>query len=244
MFSVVCVCHSAYPLGSPCDHYPWCLGPHCAGPSPPWTSVVGPPAHPALAPAPYYWHLVANNWRPVQTCSLEDPSSALSNLCSVLNNSSTILSLIPPYPERSYVRTLNGNSITHSHSSGWLLFKVPQHTRKTSLFRDTWHYQIMLSIHLAIGIHRVRIIYMYLISLQKFQFYEVSGCCFDQMNVLMKGLIIFQWGGFELFCWTYSWDYCDCFGLLCTLVSHRFALIGNNILFETNETDNSTKVGK
>ena len=130
------------------------------GPQPPWTSVVGPPAHPALAPAPYYWHLVANNWRPVQTCSLEDPSSALSNLCSVLKNSSTIFSLIPPYPERSYVRTLNGNSITHSHSSGWLLFKVPQHTRKTSLFRDTWHYQIMLSIHLAIGIHRVRIIHV------------------------------------------------------------------------------------
>ena len=39
------------------------------------------------------------------------------------------------YPGRPYMRTskwMNGNSITHSHSLHWLLFEVPQCTRKTS----------------------------------------------------------------------------------------------------------------
>ena len=39
------------------------------------------------------------------------------------------------HPKRPYMRTLKGfnvNSITHSHYLDWLLFKVPQLTRKTS----------------------------------------------------------------------------------------------------------------
>ena len=39
--------------GSPCDHYPWCIGPHCTAPSTsdlripptPWTSDPGPPGN-------------------------------------------------------------------------------------------------------------------------------------------------------------------------------------------------------
>ena len=53
MFSLVSVCSQEE--GSPCDHYPWCIGPHCRalprhqtirnGSTPsPWTSYMWPPA--------------------------------------------------------------------------------------------------------------------------------------------------------------------------------------------------------
>ena len=50
-FSVMSVCHSVHGEGTGCilcDHYPWCNGPHC-------TVTTG-----------------GKDWRPVQTCSLED----------------------------------------------------------------------------------------------------------------------------------------------------------------------------
>ena len=75
--------------------YPWCLGPHCTTPA-----LAFPRHHTWVLPAPvhtYYWHLAANtgdlfklvhlrtpplvvtsggqHWRPVQTCTIEDPQS-------------------------------------------------------------------------------------------------------------------------------------------------------------------------
>ena len=52
--NVVCVCQSVD--GVPCGHYPWCIGPHCTGTPPPG----------------------GNDWRPVQTCSLQDPRMLIS----------------------------------------------------------------------------------------------------------------------------------------------------------------------
>ena len=65
IFSYVFACQSVSPQGSPCDHYPWCIGPHCTGspPPPPWTSDLG-----TLLLVTSGGH----NRRPVQICSPED----------------------------------------------------------------------------------------------------------------------------------------------------------------------------
>ena len=60
---------------SPCDHYPSCIGPHCTPhpPSPqPW-----PPRHQT-------WDTLlktsgGHHWRPIQTCSFEDPPLVLTS---------------------------------------------------------------------------------------------------------------------------------------------------------------------
>ena len=59
IFSVMCLC--LFTRGFPCDHYPWCIGPHCTGLLQPgsWsprTSDMGPSA------SDIYWPLL-------QTCS-------------------------------------------------------------------------------------------------------------------------------------------------------------------------------
>ena len=71
------VCLSVHRGGSPCNHYPWCIGPHCTGPpdppghqtlDQPQTSGVGPPA----MARPWRLLLVTcggDHWRPVNTCS-------------------------------------------------------------------------------------------------------------------------------------------------------------------------------
>ena len=67
MFSQVCVCLSTG--GSPCDHYPWCIGPHCTGssrhetwgpPGPPTTWDQGTPTGFTLALTP----LLMTSWWP------------------------------------------------------------------------------------------------------------------------------------------------------------------------------------
>ena len=68
MFSVISVCLSICQQRVPCNHYPWYFGPHCTAPHPtPNAQGIGP-----RCTGPWYWHLVAKNWRSVQTCSLED----------------------------------------------------------------------------------------------------------------------------------------------------------------------------
>ena len=53
--------------GVPCDHYLWCIGPHCTDPhsghgtSLDWTST------------PLLMTSGGHHWRPVQTCSLQEP---------------------------------------------------------------------------------------------------------------------------------------------------------------------------
>ena len=58
MFSVVSVSQSSVHGGSPCDHYPLCIGPHC-------TDLL------LVTSGGHYW-------RPVQTCSFEDTAGATS----------------------------------------------------------------------------------------------------------------------------------------------------------------------
>ena len=57
MFSLVSVCLSVHE-GSPCDHYPWCIGPFCTAPPPTtrWTSDLGPLLDPSAPQVT--WHLV------------------------------------------------------------------------------------------------------------------------------------------------------------------------------------------
>ena len=44
-FRLVCLLFCLYTGRSPCDHYPWCLEPHCAvTPLPPWISDLGSPS--------------------------------------------------------------------------------------------------------------------------------------------------------------------------------------------------------
>ena len=73
MFSVVCVCQPVYLYnvgGSPCDHYPWCIGPHCTRPAVPplliylWSSLETSPnlftsghSLPLLRPDIWWWLL-------------------------------------------------------------------------------------------------------------------------------------------------------------------------------------------
>ena len=81
MFSVVCVCLSFCSQGgSLCDHYPLYIGPVSTGPliqypptQGPAPSVQGPsPSHPIQGPSPLLVTYIGQDWRPVQTCSLED----------------------------------------------------------------------------------------------------------------------------------------------------------------------------
>ena len=51
-------------VGVSCDHYKWCIGPHCTVPY-----VQGP--------SPLLVISRGQNWRPVQTCSLKDPPPSL-----------------------------------------------------------------------------------------------------------------------------------------------------------------------
>ena len=63
--------------GSPCDHYPWCIGPHCTGPPMPTPrhKTWGPPmAHPTVGKwdqrTPHTWPLLVTFGRqPLETCS-------------------------------------------------------------------------------------------------------------------------------------------------------------------------------
>ena len=94
MFSYVSVSQSVCPQGALCDHYSWCIGTHCTRPH---TRPCPPPGHGTLEPLPP-WDLKdplpqlspldmgpqpwphpllvtswGHHWRPVQTCSLQDP---------------------------------------------------------------------------------------------------------------------------------------------------------------------------
>ena len=66
VFSRVCL----FTGGSLCDHYPWCIWPYYTGLPPPnpalWTSKMA-------GPGPLLVTSGGHHWRPVQTCSLEDP---------------------------------------------------------------------------------------------------------------------------------------------------------------------------
>ena len=71
----ICVCPSvnlSVHRRSPCDHYLWCIGPYCTGlhpqPWPLWTSDLGPQAS-----VPLLVTSGGHHWRPVLTCSFEDP---------------------------------------------------------------------------------------------------------------------------------------------------------------------------
>ena len=79
MFSYMSVCHFIH-RRSPCDHYSWCIRPHCTG-SPsrhgalPQLALVSPsPPDMGLGPQSLPHLLVTSgghHWRPVQTCSLD-----------------------------------------------------------------------------------------------------------------------------------------------------------------------------
>ena len=94
VFSYVCpsVSHSVQD-GSPCDHYPWCIGSHCTGPlwllhqtwdhpkpcplnnrygNLPGHHTWDSPLAPALPPASDIWDY---HWRPFQICSFWDSQS-------------------------------------------------------------------------------------------------------------------------------------------------------------------------
>ena len=95
MLSQVSICHSGW--GSPHDHYPWSIGPHCTRPPRHQTWYLLTPVHqtwdpppprtsdlePSMAPAqpPQLVTPGGHHWRPVQTCSFEDPPGATSNGC-------------------------------------------------------------------------------------------------------------------------------------------------------------------
>ena len=68
MFSVVSIRQSFCPQGegSPCDHYPWYIGPHCTEVHLP---EMGPHCTGPRSPATDIW-CGNHHWRPVQTCSL------------------------------------------------------------------------------------------------------------------------------------------------------------------------------
>ena len=79
MFSVMSIHHSARARESPCDHYPWCIGP---GPSTtPWTSDLGPHYMPPPNMAPYctgtpcYGHLAAKTGDLFKLVHLRNPPS-------------------------------------------------------------------------------------------------------------------------------------------------------------------------
>ena len=80
IFSVMCVYQSVHRGKVPCDHCPWCIGPHCTGPQsqyplctgpvyvhiPGLTPFTGPQSYPPLMTSG------GQDWKSVQTCSLED----------------------------------------------------------------------------------------------------------------------------------------------------------------------------
>ena len=67
--------------GFPCDHYPWCLGPHYTGSPWPWPwlkyTFSAPldirPGTSCPSPTPLLLTSGGHHWRPVQTCSPEIP---------------------------------------------------------------------------------------------------------------------------------------------------------------------------
>ena len=69
---------SVCPHGVPCDYYPWCIGSHCTGALPPKTCDTGTlRAPPDMGHGPLLVKSSDQDWRSVQTCSLEDfPSPA------------------------------------------------------------------------------------------------------------------------------------------------------------------------
>ena len=60
MFSLLSVCSQGEVGGSPCDYYPWCIGPHCTGPQP--SLDIRPPSLPDIRP-PAPWDIIC------ETCS-------------------------------------------------------------------------------------------------------------------------------------------------------------------------------
>ena len=68
MFSVMCACQFVCLQGAPCDHYPWCIGPHHTG----TPSVQGPcPLCTGFWPPLYRVHSPAGDiwWTRLETCS-------------------------------------------------------------------------------------------------------------------------------------------------------------------------------
>ena len=119
MFSLLSVCLSTGGMGSSCDHYPWCIRPHCTRPSPPhthtswlqppWKSdmLLCPNIRHGTPPQPWSCPLVliydGHHWRPVQTCSFVDLPLGVPEMRAPLGVQ--ILSLSCSFRPREYVRT-------------------------------------------------------------------------------------------------------------------------------------------
>ena len=68
-----CVCLFTGGLGSPYDHYPWCIRPHCTGP--PTKALPHPPDIRHGSPCPSLLATFGGHHSgPAQICSFEDPS--------------------------------------------------------------------------------------------------------------------------------------------------------------------------